>query len=100
MSSYFDDNQYGGEDNKDTKDSDSSDSETTIKEYATYVFSIITFIDNYSICDNIFLKRLKKKYYKAEEILNLTLEEKIPEILCNDDEYRKKMSKTKLQNNI
>ena len=32
MSSYFDDNQYGGEDNKDTKDSDSSDSETTIKE--------------------------------------------------------------------
>ena len=67
------------------------DSETTIKEYATYVFSIITFIDNYSICDNIFLKRLKKKYYKAEEILNLTLEEKIPEILCNDDEYRKKI---------
>jgi hypothetical protein len=45
-----------------------------------------------NVCDNIFEKRLLKKYYNVEQLFNLTIEDKIPEILCNDDEYVSKVS--------
>lgn len=63
----------------------------TTEKYAQKIGEIIVFIDINNVCDNIFEKRLLKKYYNVEQLFNLTVEDKIPEILCNDDKYASKV---------
>jgi len=63
----------------------------TTEKYAQKIGEIIVYIDINNICDNIFEKRLLKKYYNVKQLFNLTIEDKIPEILCNDEEYVSKV---------
>jgi len=58
----------------------------TIRKYATYIFSICSYLDS-ELFDNIFRKRLVKKYYNPDQILNVNMNDKIPELLCNDSNF-------------
>ena len=58
----------------------------TIREYANYIFSICSYLGN-ELFDNIFRKRLVKKYYNPEEIINLNMADKIPETQCNGNNF-------------
>ena len=58
----------------------------TIRKYATYIFSICSYLDS-ELFDNIFRKRLMKRYYNPDQILNLNMNDKIPELLCNDSNF-------------
>ena len=58
----------------------------TIREYANYICSICSYLEN-ELFDNIFRKRLVKRYYNPEEILNLNMADKIPETQCNGNNF-------------
>jgi hypothetical protein len=64
----------------------------TVRKYASYIFSICSYL-NSEIFDNIFRKRMKKQYYNPEKILNLTMFDKIPELLCNDNNFNDQVIK-------
>ena len=64
----------------------------TVRKYASHVFSICSYLDS-EMFDNIFRKRMIKQYYNPEEILNLTMFDKIPELLCNDNKFNDQVIK-------
>jgi hypothetical protein len=43
------------------------------EKYARKIGEVIVYIDINNICDNIFEKRLLKKYYNVNELFNLTI---------------------------
>ena len=59
----------------------------TNREFAIYLSNIICYLDIDNISESIFIKRLHKNYYKLEKIIELTMEDKIPGLLFNEDKY-------------
>ena len=58
---------------------------TNVREFARSIGEIIIYLDIDNISDSIFKKRIQKEYYNRNVLFNLSMNDKIPEILCNQD---------------
>jgi len=59
---------------------------SSVREFAKYLGEVVIYFDLDDICDSIFKKRIQKEYYNRNVLFNLPMHEKLPEILCNDDD--------------
>ena len=57
----------------------------SVREFAKSLGEVIIYFDLDDISDSIFKKRIQKEYYNRNVLFNLPLHEKLPEVLCNED---------------
>ena len=58
----------------------------TIRQFANSLAEVIVYFDLEDIGDSIYKKRIQKEYYNRNVLFNLSIYEKLPEILCNNDD--------------
>ena len=56
-----------------------------MREFAKSLGEVIIYFDLDDISDSIFKKRIQKEYYNRNVLFNLPVHEKLPEILCNEN---------------
>lgn len=59
----------------------------TVREFATTLGNVIVYLDIDNISDSSFKKRIQKEYFNYNVLFKLSKNEKIPELLINDEQY-------------
>ena len=57
----------------------------SVREFAKSLGEVVIYFDLDDISDSIFKKRIQNEYYNRNVLFNLPVHEKLPEVLCNED---------------